>query len=174
LEPDKDGFRAFAIVPEQVKVAFDRNEKDEVVGLKLHKEGQVFEVPRKGTARAKELSEKRNERKIGSGPSGYGKESKLTSWQGTLDAKGKTLRLEIVIAEDAAGELSGELCSLDQNNMKIKTTEVKLDSDTFSFSISQLNASFAGILLKNGTVAEGTFIQNDTKVPLTLTKKDEK
>ncbi len=53
MEPDEKGFWAFAIVPDQVQATFDRNENDEVVGLRLHKSGEVYEVPRKGTARAK-------------------------------------------------------------------------------------------------------------------------
>ena len=47
LEPDEEGYWAFAIAPERIKVFFDRNENNEVIGLKLHQSGQIFEVPKK-------------------------------------------------------------------------------------------------------------------------------
>ena len=58
-EPDEKGFWAFAIAPKQIKAKFDRDENDDVVGLKLHKAGNIFEVPRKGTARVAELAKKK-------------------------------------------------------------------------------------------------------------------
>ncbi len=71
LEPDEKGFWAFELVPDEVQTTFDRNEQDEVVGLRLHKAGQVYEVPRKGTARAKQLA-----RQVDG--------LELTTWKGTL------------------------------------------------------------------------------------------
>ncbi|MGI9518181.1 MAG: serine hydrolase, partial [Pirellulaceae bacterium] len=59
LEPDDEGKWAFKIAPEQVKVTFDRDDAGNVIGLHLHQAGQSFEVPAKGTARAEELSIKR-------------------------------------------------------------------------------------------------------------------
>ncbi len=56
LEPDDQGQWAFAMAPEQIKVTFDRNDEDEVIGLRLHQAGQVWEVPAKGSARAAELA----------------------------------------------------------------------------------------------------------------------
>ena len=44
--------------------------------------------------------------------------SQTATWRGTLDAGGTKLRLEIAIAE-SAGELTGELLSLDQGNAKL-------------------------------------------------------
>ena len=58
-EPDDKGQWAFAIAPKQVQVTFDRGDNDNVHTLRLHQAGQNFEVPRKGTERAKELAKNR-------------------------------------------------------------------------------------------------------------------
>jgi len=47
-------------------------------------------------------------------------EPQTTTWRGTLDAGGTKLRLEIEISE-GAGEISGELRSLDQNNTRSRS-----------------------------------------------------
>ena len=46
--------RAFAIAPDQVKVSFERDDAGNVILLRLHQGGAVFDVPREGTALAKE------------------------------------------------------------------------------------------------------------------------
>ncbi len=172
MEPDDQGYWAFAIVPDQVKATFDRNDKNAVVGLKLHKAGQVYEVPRKGTARARELSRKTaNQETETTTESEATTDFTTTAWKGTLDAQGTKLRLEIVITEHA-GKLTGELTSLDQNNAKLKTTQIKMDADMLSFSIPKIGAKFSGKFGKEGTVAEGTFSQSGMKLPLTLSKSD--
>ncbi len=158
MEPDEEGYWAFAIAPEQVKVTFDRNENDEVVGLKLHKAGNVHEVPRKGTARAKELATRVD-----------GQDSTITTWKGTLDARGNKLRLEIDIIEKA-GKLTGRLRSLDQGNTTVQVTDVAVKGDSFRFSIQQISATFNGKYGKDRSVAKGMFSQNGVDLPLTLSK----
>ena len=168
-EPDDQGFWAFAIAPTQIKVSFDRNEKNEVVGLKLHKAGQVYEVPRKGTARANELAEDKEEDQ----PSNGKPVLQVVIWNGTLETGREELRLKIAIAE-TDGELTGELTSLDQNNTKMTMSAVKMNGDTLSFSIPAANANFSGRLTNNGKVAEGTFSQNGKELPLTFSKSESK
>ena len=158
IEPDEKGYWSFAIAPEQVKVTFDRNENDEVVGLKLHKAGNVHEVPRKGTARAQELATRVD-----------GQDSTITTWKGTLDARGNKLRLEIDIIEKA-GKLTGRLRSLDQGNTTVELADVEVKDETFRFSIQQIGATFTGKYGKDRSVAEGTFTQNGVDLPLTLAK----
>ncbi len=51
VEPDAEGLWAFALAPTQVQVEFVRDQKDQVVGLKLHQAGKIYEVPRKAIAR---------------------------------------------------------------------------------------------------------------------------
>ena len=158
MEPDEKGYWAFAIVPDKIKATFDRNENNEVVGLKLHKAGQVYEVPRKGTARAKEMSQRTND------PDAEG-----ISWVGTLDAQGKKLRLKINIRE-RAGKLTGELVSLDQGNFTTAVSDIIVKGDKLSFSIPGASATFSGKYAKDGASAAGTFTQGGGKMPLTLSR----
>jgi pimeloyl-ACP methyl ester carboxylesterase len=105
-----------------------------------------------------------------------GQESKTTTqtttWSGTLDAGGTKLRLEIDIVENA-GQLSGELRSLDQGNARLKTTEIEMNKELLSFSVPQVGAKFSGKLSEDGLAAEGIFAQAGAKMPLTLVKSDQ-
>ena len=98
-----------------------------------------------------------------------GQEAQTTTWKGTLDAGGTKLRLEIDITRNA-DELSGELCSLDQNNARLKLSEIKTEGDSLSFSVSQIGAKFEGKYEEDSAVAKGTFSQGAANLPLTLTK----
>ncbi|MEO2011533.1 MAG: serine hydrolase domain-containing protein [Pirellulaceae bacterium] len=158
LEPDEKGYWAFAIVPDKVKATFDRNENNEVVGLKLHRTGQVYEVPRKGTARAKELSKRTSD-----------PDAQAITWVGTLDAQGNKLRLKINIFE-RAGKLTGKLVSLDQGNFTTLVSDIIVKGDKLSFSIPGAGATFSGKYAKDGAIAEGTFTQGGVKMPLTLSR----
>ncbi len=102
-----------------------------------------------------------------------GQENGSSTWMGALDAGGMKLRLEVNIT-DSDGILSGEMRSLDQNNAKLKTTDVVLNEDTLSFSLPQAGAKFSGKLSKDRSVAEGVFSQSGAELPLTLTKSDGK
>jgi len=100
-------------------------------------------------------------------------ESTTTTWKGTLNAGGEKLRLEIDVTEKR-GEFKGELRSLDQGNVKAKTTEIQASGESLLFSIPQFGAKFSGNYSKDRTQVEGTFSQSGTNIPLTLTKVDAK
>ena len=100
-------------------------------------------------------------------PNLFGQESKTTTWIGTLDARGQELRLEVDIVETGK-ELTGELRSLDQGNTTLKLSEINQDGKSLGFKIPQLAAEFSGKVLKQGTVAKGTFTQSGFELPLTL------
>ncbi len=163
LEPDDRGYWAFAIRPDQVQVEFDRNEEHEVVGLRLHKAGKVYEVPRVGTARAHELAEDQNN---------GNRESHTTTWKGVLNALGTKLRLEVDIVVKS-GQLTGEVRSLDQGNAKLRATDINVDGDTFAFSVQKIGAKFSGKYSENRGVVKGTFSQNGVDLPLRLAKSGE-
>lgn len=55
-EPDDQGRWAFALAPDQVQVSFELSEVGTAELLKLHQGGTTFDVPRKGTALAEEMS----------------------------------------------------------------------------------------------------------------------
>lgn len=45
--PDQDGMWEF-VLTDQIKLTFDRDDENNVVGIKLHQGGYAFEIPRKG------------------------------------------------------------------------------------------------------------------------------
>ena len=95
-------------------------------------------------------------------------EATVTTWTGTLDARGTKLRLEIDITVD--GEKSaGSLRSLDQGNVEFQLENVKV-GNTMSFAVPQLGAKYEGELEDEGKVAKGTFSQSGMKLPLELAR----
>ena len=96
-----------------------------------------------------------------------------TTWKGTLNAGGTQLRLEIDVSENN-GKYSGELRSLDQGNIKAKTTEIKNDDVNLNFLIPRFGAKFNGKYTSDRKSVKGTFSQNGKSIPLTLTRVDSK
>ena len=92
----------------------------------------------------------------------------ITTWNGTLDARGTKLRLELDIHED--GEKSiGELRSLDQNNATFPIKVTKTENE-ITITIPQLGASFKGEFDAKKEKVVGTFTQSGAKLPLTIVK----
>ncbi len=46
-EPDEEG-KWYFVITDQIAVSFDRNDNDNVIGMKMYQAGYVFELPRKG------------------------------------------------------------------------------------------------------------------------------
>lgn len=102
-------------------------------------------------------------------PNAVGEDPQPTTWEGTLNAGGTKLRLELDVTEDE-NKLIGELRSLDQGNTKLKATDITVEGDTLTFSVPQVGAKFSGKYSKDGTIAEGTFSQGGANLPLKLTQ----
>lgn len=96
-------------------------------------------------------------------------ESQTTTWTGTLDARGTPLRLEIDITENA-GDLSGELRSLDQNNATLALDEIRIAGDSLQFAVPMIGARFGGAYATDRTEVEGTFSQSGVQLPLVLVR----
>ena len=96
----------------------------------------------------------------------FAQDETTTAWNGTLNAMGTKLRLEIELTKDGTKQ-SGKLRSLDQNNAELKLDDVRVNKKTVQFSVPGIGAKFRGKLNKNGNV-EGTFQQSGMKLPLTL------
>ena len=76
-------------------------------------------------------------------PNVVAEESQTTTWEGTLNARGTKLRLELDVTENES-KLIGELRSLDQGNTKLKATDITVEGDTLSFSVPRIGAKFSG------------------------------
>lgn len=90
----------------------------------------------------------------------------VTTWTGTLDARGTELRLEIDITVDGK-KTAGTMRSLDQNNAKFELSDISLDG-RLAFSVKKLGAKFEGKFEEEGTSAKGTYQRSGVQLPLTL------
>lgn len=94
------------------------------------------------------------------------------TWIGAIDAGGATLRLEVHITSDAAGDLAAEMVSLDQDNVRIPVDSIAVADGEMAFAVARIGGDYRGSLNQQGNVAIGTWTQFGNKLPLTLKKQD--
>jgi len=93
------------------------------------------------------------------------------SWDGTLQANGMSLRLELTLANQADGTATGHIVNMDEGGLQIPLTvtqngaSVKLDFTVLA------GASFSGTLDAAGTEIVGTYTQDDRTAPITFRKR---
>jgi len=92
-------------------------------------------------------------------------------WDGTLEANGMSLRLELSLANHADGTATGHVVNVDQGGLRIPLTvtqngaAVKLDFTVLA------GASFSGTLDAAGTEIAGAYTQDERSAPLTFRKR---
>jgi hypothetical protein len=169
MEPDDEGYWAFAIAPDEIKVKFDRNEKQEVVGLKLHKAGNVYEVPRKGTVRAAELSKQ----KIADRQAKEQEKSseKLTAaWVGKLNMGVVKPVMQFRVVTTRSGKTVAYFDSVTEGRTGFEATW-SIKNEELTFEVAEIKLKYVGTLNKAGDMAEGTWSQGGRELPLTLKKQ---
>ena len=92
-------------------------------------------------------------------------------WLGTLHAGGAALRIQLHVKSDAAGQEYCSLDSLDQGSMGIGCSNVVFSSDNVSFDVPAVKGRFEGMLSADGDTLAGTWSQNGSSLPLTLTRQ---
>jgi hypothetical protein len=85
------------------------------------------------------------------------------SWEGTLDAGGKQLRLVLKLANQPAGA-TGTLVSVDQGGVELPVDAITQSGSSLSFAVRTVGGSYEGEL-KDGQIA-GTWMQGPGKLPL--------
>jgi murein DD-endopeptidase len=88
------------------------------------------------------------------------------SWQGTLEAGERKLRLALTLSKNPDGTYSGSVDSLDQG-ATIPIDVVKVDGDSVHLELSSIGARFVGKLNADSSELTGQFTQGDT-LPLTF------
>ena len=166
MEPDDDGFWAFALVPDQVKAIFDRNEDGDVVGIKLHKEDQVYEVPRKGTDRAIELS-LRKTKALAAGLKKQSMETLKEAWVGKLDLGGLEPVMQFRIVTTGSGETSARFDSVTEGRTGFDATW-SIDGDVLKFDVAKIELTYRGTLNEARDTAKGTWESGGSQIPLDL------
>ena len=103
-----------------------------------------------------------------------GKPSRVDGiWLGTLQAGGASLRIQVHVKSDNSGKEYGLLDSLDQHAMGLDCAAVTFSRDDFAFDVPVVKGSFAGKLSADGNTLIGTWSQNKSSLPLTLTRQKE-
>ena len=98
------------------------------------------------------------------------------TWQGTLDAGGTMLRLILKITKKADGSFTASLDSPDQESNNMPINALTATSDSLTFEMKYIGASYAGKFNKERTEVSGNWNQGGGALPLTLkrgAKKDE-
>src|SRR4051812_43593548 len=88
-------------------------------------------------------------------------------WIGTLAVGGTSLRLAFHVTRDSAGQLIGNMDSLDQGALGLKLETVSLTGDLVRFQLKVPAAAFEGRLTADGSQISGAWIQG-ASLPLVL------
>ncbi len=85
------------------------------------------------------------------------------SWEGTLDAGGKQLRLVLKLANQPSGA-TGTLVSVDQGGQELPVEAITQSGSSLKFAVRSVGGSYEGEL-KDGQIT-GTWMQGPGKLPL--------
>lgn len=91
------------------------------------------------------------------------------TWQGTLQAPQRELRLVMKVTRADDESLKAMFYSIDQNGQGIPASGVTLQGSTFKATIPAIGGSFEGKLSADGTSLNGTFTQGGP-LPLNMVK----
>jgi uncharacterized protein len=92
----------------------------------------------------------------------------LGTWEGTLDVKGKMLRLVLTLTNGPDGA-SGKLVSVDQNNFEMPVTRITEEGSHVKLAITMVSGGFEGDF-KAGELA-GTWTQGPLSLPLVFKRR---
>jgi hypothetical protein len=91
------------------------------------------------------------------------------TWNGTLDASGRQVRLILTLANQSDGTSKGTLASPDAGDVQIPIA-VASDGRRLTLEMSALGASFAGALSESGLELSGTWKERSASLALTFRK----
>ena len=169
LDPDENNRWAFKISPQRVQAEFTRNAKGEVIGMKLHKSGDVFEVPRQGSDRDHEIAaEKKARESVKATADG---ETLKAAWVGTLDINGMKPVMQFRIMDNENGTTTAYFDSLTEGAKNFTATWSQKD-DQLTFEVAKIKLTYRGTLNASKNTAVGKWSQGGRTLPLTLTKRD--
>jgi hypothetical protein len=90
------------------------------------------------------------------------------NWQGTLDVGGTTFRLILKISKKADGSFTASLDSPDQQSNNMPINVLNATSDSLTFEMKYIGASYEGKFNKERTEVSGNWNQGGASFPLTL------
>jgi uncharacterized protein (TIGR03435 family) len=89
------------------------------------------------------------------------------NWQGTMDV-GKGVRVLLKISKADAGGWKGQIYNVDQAGPALQASGLALQGTGVSFTIKQVDVTYAGTLSADGSSIAGTATQNGQAHPLNL------
>jgi hypothetical protein len=89
------------------------------------------------------------------------------TWQTSLEARGKTIRLGLRLAQAANGLATGTLVAIDQGNEEIPVTTVMVKDDELRLESRAVSGTYRGTLGSSGEIA-GEWTQGPQTIPLTF------
>lgn len=92
-------------------------------------------------------------------------------WLGTLDANGIKLRLVLKVSKGPDGKFWGKMDSIDQGANDLPIDTLSYEAGRLRFEMKAINASFEGLMSKDGTEISGEFKQGGT-LPLVFKRTD--
>jgi CubicO group peptidase (beta-lactamase class C family) len=91
-------------------------------------------------------------------------------WLGTLDAGGKSLRIQVTVKSDSGGKEYCSVDSLDQHAFGLECANVALKGKDFSFDVPVVNGKWSGKLSADGKRLTGSWTQG-SPLALNLTRQ---
>ncbi|MBZ5634637.1 MAG: TIGR03435 family protein [Acidobacteriia bacterium] len=92
------------------------------------------------------------------------------TWQGSLQAGGRELRVVFKVSTTDADKLAAVMYSIDQQSPAIPATTFTRNGSTVKMTIAALNGTYEGKLNADGNSITGTWTQGGPALPLNLTR----
>jgi len=91
-------------------------------------------------------------------------------WSGILLVNSLRLHLAVNFSRQADGNVTGELISLDQNNVKVALANISVAGRTVHFSLPSIKGTYDALLDIDGNRMEGDWTQNGSSAGLSLVR----
>lgn len=92
------------------------------------------------------------------------------TWEGTLQAGGRSLRLQVHLKQGPDGKAQGHMVSLDQGASEIVITTITQEGNKLEFEVRMVNGAYKGTLNEAKTEITGEWTQGGRTLPLNLKK----
>src|SRR5262245_7348850 len=102
-------------------------------------------------------------------PRGLHAQELAASWQGTIDAGGRALRVVFKI-EGAEASLKGTMYSIDQGAQGFPMNPISVQNSTLRFSVPGIGGTYEGRIAADGAAITGTWSQGGGGRPLNLAR----
>ena len=90
------------------------------------------------------------------------------TWNATLDAGGKPLRLVLTMANQPDGTATASMVNVDEGKLRIPVSAITRAATKLTLDFASIDGSYAGTLSEDGMELAGTFREGPVALPLTF------